>query len=121
MFIACYLLAIEGGTIDSSKWSVSFPNWNGMPPGAFSASNAAARDGMLSLSCQRNDAFAFPEPDSSCSCPYSTFTTGVLYSLETVTFGYFEIRARTASVNGLQSGFFLQGKAIHALMSSTDC
>ena len=80
-----------------------------MQPGVFSAANAAQSNSSLTLRAQYDPGYSFPTNNDSCGCPYSDVTTAVLYSLATIKYGYVEIKAKAAKVNGLQSGFFLQG------------
>lgn len=99
----------DGDSFDTTKWQADFPGWHGMPPGAFSASNTEVENDRLSISARLDSTFNFPGQEESCSCPYERITTGCLYSKATIKYGYFEIRAQTANVDGLQSSFFLQG------------
>ena len=103
---------VAGDALDETKWSVSFPGWHGTPPAAFDASSVIwDNDGMVNLQTINVEGtdYVHPPPDDTCSCAYEAFTSGVLYSVATVEHGYFEVRARTANVDGLQSSFFLQG------------
>lgn len=100
----------SGSTVDTSKWTKSFPGWSGRAPGANSAANVVANGDHLSLLGNYEPGYSFPENDESCSCSYEEYTTAVLMSTFTVFEGRFEIRAKVAPSSFLSS-FWLQGSS----------
>lgn len=91
-----------------------FPGWEGTPPAANHPSNTdqVTWNGVSFLRIRTKVApsYDYPSPDESCSCPYNTYTTGMVYGVQEMSSdgGFIEIRARLSD-SRLQTNFWLQG------------
>lgn len=89
----------EGTTLDSTKWYGRNPHWLGRQPSYFSPDNVVLRDGMLVLMGKRETLPNLPEG-------YHTFTTAAVQSVDTVLYGFFEIKCQAMN-SALSSAFWL--------------
>lgn len=89
----------DGDTLDLTRWYDHNPHWLGREPSYFSANNVELRDGMLVLHGKRED---LPELPAG----YHTFTSAAVQSVDTVLYGFFEIKCKAMN-SALSSAFWL--------------
>ncbi|MGY2933668.1 beta-glucanase (GH16 family) [Bradyrhizobium sp. GM6.1] len=90
----------DGDALDVSKWSPT-DSWNGMKPSFFSSENVSVSEGCLKIMCQLRD-----PPTRLASAGYGRWSTGIVKSLTTVLYGYFEVRAKPMRSSALSSFWF---------------
>ncbi len=90
----------DGEKLDRTKWHDTNPNWLGRKPALFMAKNVRLEDGMLILSSHRE------EPTNPPSDEYHTFTSAAVQSVDTLHYGFYEIRSK-ASNSAISSAFWL--------------
>ncbi|RTE90030.1 glycosyl hydrolase family protein [Bradyrhizobium sp. LVM 105] len=72
-----------------------------MKPSFFASENVSVADGSLNITCQLRD-----PPAALASAGYGKWSTGIVKSLSTVQYGYFEVRARPMRSAALSSFWF---------------
>ncbi|MFI3315208.1 MAG: family 16 glycosylhydrolase [Rikenellaceae bacterium] len=90
----------NGDELDSQKWHPNNPEWIGREPSLFLPKNVRVEDGMLILSSHRE------EPINPPSDAYHTFTSAAVQSVDTLHYGFYEIRAK-AQNSAISSAFWL--------------
>jgi beta-glucanase (GH16 family) len=91
----------DGSKLDTSKWQTTNPRWGGRPPGFRSPDNVFQRNGELELVVRKE----LPPPGTRNREKYD-YTCGMIRSLSTQKYGYFEVRARPAKAS-VNSAFWL--------------
>ncbi len=90
----------EGASLDKTKWHDHNPGWLGREPAQFLPKNVRVEGGQLILSSHRE------EPTNPPTDKYHTFTSAAVQSVDTLHYGFYEIRAK-ASNSAISSAFWL--------------
>lgn len=90
----------DGDKLDSTKWHTTNPSWLGREPALFLPKNVRVEGGELILSSHRE------EPLNSLSDKYHTFTSAAVQSVDTLHYGFYEIRCK-AQNSAISSAFWL--------------
>ena len=86
--------------LDTTRWHPNNPSWLGREPALFLPKNVRVENGMLILSSHRE------EPINPPSDKYHTYTSSAVQSVDTLHYGFYEIRAK-AQNSSISSAFWL--------------
>ena len=85
--------------IDTKKWQVGNPKWQGREPGLFADHNVVIKDGKLQLTMRAENLAVMPKG-------YKDFTCASFISRNRIRYGYFEIRAKIMNSKGASAFWF---------------
>jgi beta-glucanase (GH16 family) len=91
----------SSNTLDTNKWQTTNPKWGGRPPGFRSPDNVKIRNGELLLEVREE-----VPPVGTKNRDQYRYTCGMIRSLDTQKYGYYEIRAKPAKAV-VNSAFWL--------------
>ncbi|HSI71897.1 MAG TPA: family 16 glycosylhydrolase [Fimbriimonas sp.] len=80
-----------GSELDKAKWNTTNPRWGGRPPGFRSPDNVYVKDGELQLVVRKEE-----PPAGVKNREKYDFTCGMIRSVKTQKYGYYEVRAKAA-------------------------
>jgi beta-glucanase (GH16 family) len=85
----------DGTHLDTSKWRTHIEGWPGRPPALFVDHDVEVSHGTLQITMRK-------EPVSSeyAKMGYHDYSTGAVQSIESVLYGYFEVRAKAGKSAG---------------------
>lgn len=105
----------DGPGLDDTLWMTGFP-WGRCSETAYNTEqgNIAISEGALHLTARHEtvNGFCFAWDDDGMFTPYYRdfeYTTGMLYSIRSFKYGYFECRFRVPQGKGFNSAFWLYG------------
>ena len=96
----------DGASLDTNKWAVGLPWWQGRQPAWFNPTNVTVHDGQLRLAMRREKL-----PPELEKLGYSNYTSAALRSVTRSSYGYYEVRAKPMNSAGSSSFWFHKDSA----------
>jgi beta-glucanase (GH16 family) len=91
----------NGGSVDSSKWSLSIDDWKGGKPAWFNPQNVSVSGGFLDMKLRYE-----ATPQHLSAQGFHTYSSAVMISRQKYKYGYFEARIKGMKTRGC-SAFWL--------------